>query len=232
MSRYTVELRRLVDVYGRETVKSWFNDWKFSDYLDDEQIKTIEDRGIWSTDRLLEMIIDEYYMREIGFETPDYFARRAKVAMRQIMEEKAPLIWTAAIKFDPLVNVDFTETYDSSFERGDSSTGSSTSATTSDGSGLTVNSDTPQGQISKSAILAGNYASQTQANESETSAHDQTNTNAKTSADGTEHYAKTTKGNSGVSATAQRMIEQTREIIVTIMRDICDDLQSLFLDLY
>lgn len=224
MSRYTIELRRLIDVYGRDTVKSWFNDWKFSDYLDADQIQIIEERGIWDTDRLLNMILDEYYMREIGFETPDYFARRAKVAMRQIMEEKAPLIWTAALKYDPLVNVDFTVTT----HQTDSGEGTSQSNTSTNGSGLTINSDTPQSQINKQEILQGKYASSTQANESTTSANDSTTNNTS----GTMDSTVTTRGNSGVSATAQRMIQQTREVIVMIMRDIIDDLSSLFISIY
>lgn len=224
MSKYTIELRRLIDVYGRDTVKAWFNDWNFSDYLDADQVQTIEERGIWNTDRLLNMILDEYYMREIGFETPSYFARRAKIAMRQIMEEKAPLIWTAAIKYDPLVNVDYTVTT----HQTDSGEGTSQSNSSTNGSGLTINSDTPQGQINKQEILQGKYASSTQANESTTSANDSTTNNTS----GTMDSTVTTRGNSGVSATAQRMIQQTREVIVMIMRDIIDDLSTLFISIY
>ena len=95
-------------------------------------------------------------------------------------------------------------------------------------SGLTVNSDTPQGQITKANILAGNYASSTSANETENTVSD-TTSNA---GNGTEHYTKTTKGNSGVSATAQKMIEQYRQNIVMINRDIIKDMNSLFMGIY
>lgn len=232
MSKYTVELRRIIQTYGEETVRGWFKQWKFSDYLRPDQIATIEQAGIWNTERLLDMIIDKFYMREIGFETPDYFYRRVRSKMREIMEKQAQIIWTASIQYDPLVNVDYTESYQGEFERSDSSSGESSSTANNNGSGLTVSSDTPQGQINKTAILNGEYASQTQANQTESNVSDQTNTSSKSGSDGTDGYEKRVKGNSGVSATAQRMIEQSREVIVTVMNDICDGLQDLFMAVY
>lgn len=220
MARYTIELRNVIDLFGEDTVKSWFSDYNLSDYLSDEEIAVITSRGTWNKEKLAQLIIDHYYMYEIGYETPALFRHQAKVAMREIMEEKAPLIYSAAIAYDPLVNVDFTE----SFER--STTGSSNSASNSNGSGLTVNSDTPQGQISKSDILNGSYASSTGANENTNSVTDNS-TNQ-----GTEQYTKTTRGNSGVSATAQKMIQQYRDNIIMINRDIIKDIETLFMGIY
>lgn len=220
MARYTIELRNVINIFGEDTVKGWFMDYELSDYLTDEEIAVITARGTWSKEKLAQMILDHYYMHEIGYETPALFKHQAKVLMRELMEEKAPLIYSAAIKYDPLVNVDFTE----EFER--STTGNSSSQSSSNGSGLTVNSDTPQGQISKTAILQGSYASSTGANES-TNAVSDSSENA-----GTETYTRTTKGNSGVSATAQKMIEQYRQNIIMINRDIIKDMESLFMGIY
>lgn len=224
MSKYTAELRWVIACYGEDTVKSWFTDWELSDYLTQDEIAVIEARGTFSKDKLADMIIEAYYMREIGFETPDYFALRAKGAMRAIMEEKAPLIYSAAIKYDPLVNVDFTETY----HHTDHNTGNANSTSTSNGTGLTINSDTPQGQIDKQAILSGSYATTTQGSESDTNITD-TSTN---SSDNTHDYTKKIKGNSGVSATAQRMIQQYRDNIIMINRDIVNDLETLFMGVF
>lgn len=224
MSKYTVELRRVIDLYGREEVKSWFTKWEFSDYLSADEIAVINARGTFSKDKLAEMILDAYYMREIGFETPDYFRHRVIGAMREIMEEKAPLIYSAAIKYDPLVNVDFTETFD----RTNTNSGGADSTSTSNGTGLTINSDTPQGQINKTNILAGNYATTAQGNESETTVTDKSTSKA----EGTDHFTRTTKGNSGVSATAQRMVQQYRENIILINRDIVESLRSLFMGVF
>lgn len=224
MARYTIELRNVVSIYGEDTVKGWFSDYELSDYLTDEEIAVIAERGVWSKEKLAQAILDHYFMYEIGFETPALFAHQAKVLMRELMEEKAPLIYSAAIKYDPLVNVDVTETYD----RTSDNTSESNSTSTSGGSGLTVNSDTPQGQISKATILAGNYASSTSANETENNITD----NTTNTGEGSEHYTKTTKGNSGVSATAQKMIQQYRDNIIMINRDIIKDMNILFMGVY
>jgi hypothetical protein len=211
-------------MFGEDEVKSWFTDYQLSDYLTDDEIAVITARGTWDKDKLAQLIIDHYYMYEIGFETPALFKHQAKVAMREIMEEKAPLIYSAAISYDPLVNVDFTET----FNRTSSNTGNSTSSSTSNNSGLTVNSDTPQGEITKANILAGNYASSTGANEATSSISDQ----SQNSGSGTENYSKRVKGNSGVSATAQKMVQQYRENIIMINRDIIKNISSLFMGIY
>lgn len=224
MSKYTMELRKVIDICGHDEVKSWFTDYELSDYLTPEEIAVINQRGTWNKDKLAEMILDHYFIYEIGLETIALFKHQAKVAMREIMEEKAPLIYSAAIKYDPLVNVDFTESLDRT--TGSRSTSSTTSS--SNDSGLSVASDTPQGEISKSAILSGSYASSTDASESESSASG----SSESEGSGDEHYVKKTIGNSGVSATAQKMIEQYRQNIVMINRDIINDIRSLFMTVF
>ena len=224
MARYSIELRNVIMMFGEQTVKSWFTDYELSDYLTDEEIAVITARGTWSKEKLAQQILDHYYMYEIGFETPALFKHQAKVLMKELMEEKAPLIYSASIEYDPLVNVDFTET----FNRTSSNSGQSSSSSTNEGSGLTVNSNTPQGQISKASILAGTYATSTGANETENTITD----SSSNSGSGTEAYTRKTKGNSGVSATAQKMIEQYRDNIIMINRDIIKDISSLFMSVY
>ena len=220
MARYTIELRNVIMLFGEETVKSWFTDYQLSDYLTDDEIAVITARGTWSKEKLAQQILDHYYMYEIGFETPALFKHQAKVLMKELMEEKAPLIYSASIEYDPLVNVDYSEVYTGA------TSGSSSSGSTSSSSGLTVNSDTPMGQISKETILNGTYASSTGANESESSISDSSSNS------GQQSYTKTVKGNSGVSATAQKMIEQYRKNIIMINRDIIKDISSLFMSVY
>ena len=223
MSKYTMELREIFTpikfnppLYSKEQVESWFKDYELSDFLTEEQIEVITEAGIWSKDKLASKIVNHYFMREIGQETIGLFKHYAKVTMTEIMEEYLPLIYSSSIQYDPLVNVDYTETF--SRTANIDSTGSSSS------SGLGVMSDTPQGQISKSAILAGSYASSTSANENEVS--------STSGSDTTEDYTKRLKGNSGVSATAQKMIEQYRNNIRAIDREIIEKLEPLFMGLY
>ena len=220
MSKYTMEIRELVSTFGREEVKSWFKEYELSDYLTLEEIAVIEERGTWDKDKLADRIVDFYYTREIGTDAIGQFRLFVKTSMKEIMETYAPLIYSAAIKFDPLVNVDYIESYSGE------NTGTSQSNSTSNGSGLTVSSDTPQGQISKNAILNGSYASSTGANETENTVADNTSNS------GTQVYTKRMKGNSGVSATAQALIQQYRDYIRALNTEIIYELEPLFMGLY
>ena len=132
----------------------------------------------------------------------------SKIKMKNIMESKLPLIYSNSIKYNILDNVDYKET----FERTETGTANS--------SGLTVKSDTPQGQINKSSILSGNYASSTGADDSE--ANTQSN----------EEYVKHIKGNSGVLTTNQKLIEQYRNNIRAIDYEIIKELKDLFMGIY
>lgn len=208
MSRYTTELRLIVQNTSLEEVQSWFKDYELSDYLTEEEIAVIEERGTWNKDKLAELIVDHYWMHEIGLETVALFKHQVKVAMREIMEEKLPLIYSASLKYDPLVNVDYTETY----KEENSQDGNA--------DGLNVNSDTPQGQISKETILGGSYASSTGA--SEGTSH----------SEGKQSYTRTQKGNSGSLTTAQALVQQYRKNIIMINRDIVNDLANLFMQIY
>lgn len=220
MAKYTMEIRELISTFGEDEVKGWFSQYELSDFLTPDEIKVIEDRGTWSKEQLTQRIIDHYYTREIGTDAIGQFMLFVKDKMHEVMETYAPLIYSASIEYDPLVNVNFTETYTGVTDS------NSTSSSSSNGSGLTVNSDTPQGQISKNDILKGKYASSTGANETENKVDD-TSKNS-----GSENYTKTTKGNSGVSATAQKMIEQYRDNIRALNTEIVYALDPLFMGLY
>ena len=228
MARYTVQLRKVIETLGEDQVLKWFQDYDLTNYLTFEEIKVITDKGTWSPARLARKIIDHYYMDEIGSETVALFKHRVKVAMQEIMEEKLPLIYSASLQYNPLTNVNYTETYTG--ENTTANTTSSNSNATSDSSGLTVNSDTPQGQINKQSILNGTYASSTSANEIEDTAH--TTSSGSSNGSGTQIYTKHFEGNQGISATYQKMIEQYRDNIRMIDREIIEDLRDLFMVIY
>lgn len=220
MSKYTFELREVVSTFGKDEVKRWFSDYELSDYLTPEEIKVIEDKGVWSKDQLAERIIDHFYTREIGTDAIGQFMLFIKDKLRETMETYAPIIYSASIKYDPLVNVNFSETYSGTSGANSSSNNSANS------SGLSVASDTPQGQIDKDEILRGKFASSTGANENTSSG------NSSTSSSGREEYVKTTKGNSGVSATSQAMIKQYRDVIRAVNTEIVYELEPLFMGIY
>ena len=235
MRKYTIELRKLFEpstysppLYSRSEVEGFFKDYQLSDYLTTDQIEVIEDSGIWSKDKLARKIVDHYYMREIGFETIGLFIHYSKIYMEEIMEEYLPLIYSRSIEYDPLINVDYTESFNRSEET--ENNGSSESESSSNASSLGVNSDTPQGQINKQSILNGTYATSTGANENESSVNS-TSSNDSTS-NISENYTKRVIGNSGVSATAQKMISHYRDNIRAIDREIIEKLDILFMGLY
>lgn len=224
MARYTFELRELIATFGEDEIKSWFMDYELSDFLDADEIKTIQDRGVWSKEKLANRIIGHFYLREIGTDATGSFKLYAKDLMNELMETYAPLIYSASIKYDPLVNVDFVEEYS-----GKSSTeGTSNTSTNSNGSSLDVSSDTPQGQISKEAILRGDYASSTSANENENNVSGV----SENAGSGVEEWTRHQKGNSGSLSTSQKLIEQYRNNIRAINTEIIYALEPLFMALY
>ena len=209
LQNYTMNLYEIINnFFTREEVEGWFKDYELEDFLTEDQIDVITESGLWNKDKLATKIVDHYLFSQIGFETMALFKQRVKITMKEIMESKLPFIYSAAIQYDPLVNVDYTETFERSIENQGNS------------SGLNVGSDTPQGQIVKAEILQGKYASGTNASEAEA----ENNTD--------ENYTKRVKGNSGVSATAQKMVQQFRDNIRAIDKEIIDELENLFMIIY
>lgn len=220
MSKFTYELREVISTFGRDEVKGWFSDYELSDYLTPEEIEVVEAKGVWSKDQLAERILDHYFTREIGTDAIGQFQLFIKDKMREIMETYCPVIYSASLKYDPLVNVDYSESYSGT------SGATSNSSTNSTSSGLVVNSDTPQGKISKTQILDGEYASSTGANENEN------NGTSQTTSDGSEQYVKTMRGNSGALTTSQALIKQYRDVIRAVNTEIVYELEPLFMGIY
>ena len=150
--------------------------------------------------------------------------RNLKIKMKEIMEYELPVVYSNAMKYDPLESVlfDITET------RKIHGDGTSESSSTSNGSGLSVASDTPQTNINKSDILSGHYASQTNASESETGVNGTTNT----SSDTTEEWTHHEQGNKGVLDSYQRMLVDYRKSLVAVDKEIIEQLDELFMGIY
>ena len=232
MASYTMQLRKVIEYFGREEVENWFKDYELNHYLTPTQIEQITKFNVWSKDRLATKIVDNYYMREIGFETPALFKHYAKIEMKKIMERYLPKIYSNFLEYDPLSNVDFTETYTREISGETANSGSSNSTSQNNSSGLNVNSDTPQGQISKQAILGGSYASQTNASETESEIEDNTTTENQGTSNTIETFTRHEEGDNGVIITNQRLVKEYREIIVAIDEEIINELNCLFMGIY
>lgn len=235
MSKYSMQLRRVCDIFSRNEVESWFKSYSIEDYLTPEQIEVL-DSGTWSKNKLAKKIVDHYFMREIGFETPFLFKHYVNITMEEIMEEKLPLIYSAAIKYDPLVNVDFIESFERDLKNeGNSNSNVNSNGTSTSNSGsLSINNSTPQGKITKQQLDSGAYASSVNQSDIEDSTTTNSISNSESDSESTtkETYTRSQKGNSGVSATAQKMVEQFRDNIRAIDKEIIEELNVLFMAVY
>lgn len=228
MATYTMELRKVIDIYGREEVEKWFSSYELSDFLTPEQIAQINKYNVWTKEKLAKQIVDHYFMREIGFETPALFAHYAKVTMNEIMGSYLLKIYTQFLEYDPLSSVDYTEEYTREIEG--NSEGSSNSNSKNSAEGFNINNDTPQKRITKQDINSGIYASST--NQSETSSEIQDKTNTEASSKTIEKYTHSMKGDNGVIVTNQYLVREFRELATNFNLEIINDLNKLFMGLY
>lgn len=228
MATYTMELRKVIEYYGREEVESWFSSYELSDFLTPEQIAQINKYNVWTKEKLAKQIVDHYYMREIGFETPALFAHYAKVTMNEIMGSYLLKIYTQFLEYDPLSSVDYTEEYTREIEG--SSEGSSNSNSQNSAEGFNINNDTPQQRITKQNLDSGIYASST--NQSETNSQIQDETNTEASSKTIEKYTHSMKGDNGVIVTNQYLVREFRELATNFNLEIINDLNKLFMGLY
>lgn len=232
MASYTIELRRLVDIYGREEVENWFKNYNIEHYLTPEQILQITKFNVWSKDRLAQKIVDHYFMREIGFETPELFKHYVKVTMQEIMERYLPKIYSNFLEYDPLSNVDFTETYTREISGESANEGSSSSSSSQNAEGFNIINNTPQKKITKQDLDTGAYASQINQSTTETGIEDETTTSNSGTSNTVETFTRHEEGDNGVIITNQRLVKEYREIIVSIDEEIINELSSLFMGLY
>lgn len=228
MATYTMELRKVIDYYGREEVESWFSSYDLADFLTPEQIAQINKYNVWSKEKLAKQIVDHYFMREIGFETPALFAHYAKVTMNELMGSYLLKIYTQFLEYDPLSSVDYTEEYTREIEG--SSEGSSNSNSQNSAEGFNINNDTPQKRITKQELDSGIYASST--NQSETTSQIQDETNTEASSKTVEKYTHSMKGDNGVIVTNQYLVREFRELATNFNLEIINDLNKLFMGLY
>lgn len=258
MCNYSITLRNIEEFITHNDLLSFFTDYNINDFLTNKQIQTITNSGLWSKEKLAEKIIEHYYFREIGFETIALFKHYAKITMKEIMESKLPLIYSKCIEFDPLINVDYTEEFNRTIEgtaqnngslsgtsqNTGSSSSTSQSSSNSTSNHTTKNLDTPENEISNlennkylSSANITNDTSNLTDNTTNSSQNTANNTTSQTSqnqqnSNNIEHYVKTQKGNSGSLTTAQNLIQQYRDIIISIDNDIIKELNSLFMGIY
>ena len=161
------------------------------------------------------------------------FAHYAKAAMNEIMEKYLLIIYSKFLEYDPLSSVDYVEEYTRTIDSQTSSTGNSKSNSSSQSSGLGINNDTPQTNITRQNLDSGAYASNVTQSDSNAQAQDSTNTESEGSGKTLEKYTHSMKGDNGVIVTNQYLIREFRELAINIDQEIIDELNKrLFLCIY
>lgn len=192
-------------------------------------------------------VIDHYYFRQIGQETPQRFRHYLKCKLREIMpyyiqRYESVALMAAGIasgEINPLENYSMVEEGTNSESANAKRTGSGTTSMT--GSGEVTNtkngtqkfSDTPQNNLSN----LDNYLTNATVNDenehsqsSETKNGTQSETNTEESS-GNGSHTLTRHGNIGVTTYAQ-MLEGYRQTFINVDMEIIEELNSLFLGVY
>ena len=217
MARYTIELRDI------ENCICYLFPKNFPFYTDSEELRQ----------DFLQKFYDEYMFREIGFETVERFKRSLLGKLNKIMPYYTQLYHTELESKDInfMLNKDLIET----FEREISGISEVNSNSTTNASGTsTANNndimyDTPNSRIDDIT----KYPTQgSQGENNATSSSNATSTNNQTGENTqTEKTSLISKGNIGITSSAQ-LLKEWREVIINIDEMILNDLEDLFMLLF
>jgi len=167
---------------------------------------------------LNQKIIEHFWNREIGQETPSMFRQQ----LRKRMNEKMPLYnqhyEASRIKFDPLKTVDMKNVSESDTTA--SSTSAATSASTSGAKSRSVGSDHPQELLSNT----GDYATTSSDAISDSTASGTSSDNGSS-----EQHAASSGGVTGFQGNAAAVIFQLRATFVNVDMMVIEELEDLFM---
>lgn len=215
MSRYTTELRYLID-------QGWDPGLKEYPIFDEKYRNVLNGK-----------ILDHYRYEEIGFETPARFKHYLNSKMTEIMPYYNMLYSLELEKLDPL-GLLYEETYHNTTDGSSLSTskGGSSQDREVEIDNLGVHSNTPGGMLKIGDIKNNTYASEAtiandKSKEKNTGSSSATNTG---SVSNTEDYIKTVTGVLGGSKS--RAISEYMSLIKNIDLLIIEELNTLFMGVY
>lgn len=216
MAKYTTTIKTLLDINYS---------FGLSDYpLFDPTYRTV----------LNKKITDHFQFREIGFETPALFVWFLNVKMREIMPYYNQLYASALLSYNPLHNVNMTETSRKETSGTAESVGTQSSETENgtNTKNKNIHSDTPQGMLDLDALedTVHTYASDADiatgtatGTGSSNSTADSTNT-----LNNVDDYLRTVQGNNGNKTTAQ-LITEHRGTFLNVDMQVVKELEELFM---
>ena len=216
-TKVTVELRELIE----SGVNIW--DFEYPSFYEGEEKKAFEQK-----------VIDHFYFRQIGQETPARWLHYFRTRMREIMPYYIDIYKSVELfkaVEDPLESYNLTETYTETGTGSATSSDSSTSETSGSNTSENVrkHSDAPQGSITnvESHISDGTITDDTNTSETDTSV----SSSGTSSTESERSYELNRRGNIGVQPLGQE-IKILREAYINVDMMVIDDLNDLFLKVY
>lgn len=213
MARYSLELRTL-----KETPN--YNLFDFDYELYDNNLKPVFE----------EKFFEYFYFDEIGYPTVQRFKHMLKSKLHMIMPYYKQLYETElrGKEIDFLLNKDLTET----FIRDLTSNATATSTVESNGSNSGINdgfqSNTPQSKLVQDIE---HYMSSANRDKTSSNYNDNNSSNSATNNTGREETTLVSKGNIGITSSAE-LLEKWRKVIINIDELIFEDMQDLFMMVY
>lgn len=256
MARYTVELKTIMeDPNLRPLLDKALSTYPmYKPQSDDPEVLAL----IPTREALNEKLLRHYKYKEIGQETIAQFLDYLEMTMCEIMphyNQRFKTVEIMALIDDPFGNVDVTESYEETRTATGTTTGEGSATTTgndqstvnssSEAGAKNVESDTPQGNIAKTASEIDDITHADKAAWSKTNTSDESTTQANTTSETssssesasqsneTISHTFTKKGNQGVNTYAHDMIE-FRESIIDVTMEIIEDkrVRELFMLVY
>lgn len=184
------------------------------------------------------LILDNFLMDEIGFETPALFRHYLKTKMNEIMPYYNILYkaqYEMLEKFSAFDNVNLREEFNRSMEQDTTSTGTSTSngSQSSTTQAKNVFQNTPQGNLKNSDINNFSYATNITLDGGSGSGTTQNEVTDSTESSGSnlENYVKTISGNNGKMYNIEIM-DKALNSFRNINSKLLSELEPLFMGVY
>ena len=213
MARYSIELRTI-----KETAN--YNLFDFEYELYDNNLKPVFE----------EKFFEYFYFDEIGYPTVQRFKHMLKSKLHMIMPYYKQLYETElrSKEIDFMLNKDLTET----FVRDLTSNATANSTVESTGSNSGINdgfqANTPQSKLVQDIE---HYMSSATRDKTSSNYNDNNSSNSSTNNTGREETTLVSKGNIGVTSSAE-LLQKWREVLINIDELIFEDMQDLFMMVY
>lgn len=213
MARYSIELRTI-----KETAN--YNLFDFEYELYDNNLKPLFE----------EKFFEYFYFDEIGYPTVQRFKHMLKSKLHMIMPYYKQLYETElrAKEIDFMLNKDLTET----FVRDLTSNAIANSTVESTGSNSGINdgfqANTPQSKLVQDIE---HYMSSATRDKTSSNYNDNNSSNSSTNNTGREETTLVSKGNIGITSSAE-LLEKWRKVLINIDELIFEDMQDLFMMVY